>query len=264
LLEYIINKGEYTMSIEHIVITTDSFHSQNKYDIISSNIHYITKLFQHNLREDKISQEALKSYYVDYYLSHILHGGFSDFIENFKHRDKIIYYIRSGLEALEAKNHLILFNRIFLPSYNDEAKPDNDFLNMSFKKIQESENLIEINRQWLIKHPQLLIIKEEELNSSIQEHIINQTEEKRHIKIIKQLCEIIEEDFIAVTAGDSRNIYNRSWHFKTAQGFYYMIEKNNIVTLYNSFTKEEITQGRLIANKTEKSIVSDFISQMLA
>jgi len=252
------------MSTKYIIVTSNSFHSQNRYDIISSNIHYITKLFQHNLREDKISQEALKSYYVDYYLSHILHGGFSDFIENFNHRAKILYYIRLGLKSLDAKKHLILFNRAFSSEKDKLNQPDNDILNLAFKKIQKSENLAEINRQWLIKHPQLLIIKEEELNSSIQEHIISQTKEKRHIKIIKQLCEIIEEDFIAVTAGDSRNIYNRSWHFNTAQGFYYMIEKNNIVTLYNSFTKEEITQGRLIANKTEKSIVSDFISQMLA
>jgi hypothetical protein len=43
-----------------------------------------------------------------------------------------------------------------------------------------------------------------------------------------------------------------------------MIEKNNIVTMYNSFTKEEVTKGRLVANKTEESGISNFISQMLA
>jgi len=249
------------MSIKHIVVTTDSFHSQNIHNIISSNIQYITKLFQHNLQEDNISQEALKSYYVDYYLSHILHGGFSDFIENFKNKDKALYFIRTGLEALKAEKHLMLFNTIFTSNEKYET------LNIQFKEIEKNENLAELNHQWLITHPELLIINKDEIDNNINKYLTSQVKEKRHIKIIKQLCNIINEDFIAVTAGDSRNIYNRSWHFKTVQGFYYIIEKENIVTLYNSFTKKEITKGKLVVDKVaknEKSTVSNFISQMLA
>jgi len=252
------------MSVKHIVVTTKSFHSHSKHDIISSNIEYVTKLFQNNLREDKISEEALKSYYVDYYLSHILHGGFSDFIKDFKNRHTILYFIRIGLETFGTTKHLTLFNKVFPLKKENVTKIENDVLDASFKKIQKYENLTNINHDWLMSHPQLLIMHRDYIDKSIQKHIEEYREDKRHVKIIKQLCEIIDEDFIGITAGDSRNIYNRSWHFKTAQGFYYIIEKNNIVTLYNSFTKEEITQGKLVANKTEKSVVSDFIAQMLA
>jgi hypothetical protein len=102
------------------------------------------------------------------------------------------------------------------------------------------------------------------IDKKIQEHIQEYKEDKRHIKIIKQFCEIINEEFIAVTAGDMNNIYNRAWHFKTTMGRYYIIEKNNIVTMFNSFTKKEVTKGKLVANKTEESGFSNFISQMLA
>ena len=254
------------MDVRHIVITTDSFHSKNKHDIVESNIYYLTKLFQHNLREDKISQEALKSYYVDYYLSHILHAGFSDFIKNFQYQYKTLYYIRKGLEAFKAKKHLYLFNKVFPNRFGQEKNQhlEIDVLNRTFQKIQKSENLTEMNHDWLINHPHLLIMHRDYVDMSIQKYVEEHQKDSRHVKIIKQFCEIINEDFITVTVGDKNNIYNRAWHFKTAQGFYYIIEKNNIVTLYNGFSKEEITQGKLVVNKTEKSVVSEFISQMLA
>jgi len=86
----------------------------------------------------------------------------------------------------------------------------------------------------------------------------------RHIKIIKQLCSIVNEEFVAITAGDKYNIYNKSWFFKTDKNYYYMIEKENIVTLYNSFTKKEVTKARLVTNQTKGFTFSNFIAQMLA
>jgi len=252
------------MSIDNIIVTTDSFHSQNKHDLVSSNIQYITKLFQKNLKEDKISENALMSYYVDYYHSHITHGGFEGFIQKFDKNFKTLYYIRAGLKALKSHKHLELFNLVF-PQNISEKEDHNPYkLNILFKKIQQDEDLVSINHSWLMSHPELLIMHRDAIDNNVQKHLQTHKEDKRHIKIIKQLCQIINEEFIAVTAGDSNNIYNRSWHFKTAQNYYYMIEKNHIVTLYNSFTKKEVTKGKLSANKTEASSISNFISQMLA
>lgn len=247
------------MSQNDIVISIDSFHSENKYDIVSSNNEFITKLFQNNIEEDKISENALKSYYVDYYLSHINYGGFTKFIENFSHKLKILYYIHAGLEALQTTKHLALFQKALLEEHDSSEDFDTEF-----KEIEESENLLDLNHKWLMTHPQLIIMNSEYIDQKIEEHIKEYKDDKRHIKIIKQLCKIIHEEFIAVTAGDINNIYHRAWHFKTAQNYYYMIEKDNIVTLYNGHTKEEVTKGRLIANKTEKSSISSFISQILA
>jgi len=105
------------VSVNEIIISIDSFHSRNKHDIIASNNHYVTRLFQNNLTEDKISEDALKSYYVDYYLSHIQHGGFSEFIKAFSNKPKILYYIANGLETLGAGKHLALFNKVFFEQF---------------------------------------------------------------------------------------------------------------------------------------------------
>jgi len=248
------------MSINNIVISIESFHSENEYDIVSSNNQYITKLFQNNIEEDKISEDALKSYYVDYYLSHVLHNNFSEFIEDFYNKPKILYYIHAGLEALKAEEHLTLFQKVF---YSEDYEEEHDY-HADFQEIQKRENLLHINHQWLLNHPHLIIMNRDYIDKKIQDHIREYKDDKRHIKIIKQLCSIINEEFIAVTAGDINNIYNKAWHFKTTKSYYYIIEKDNIVTMYNSFTKEEVTRGRLVANKTERSAVSRFISQMLA
>ena len=262
MLEYIITERRIDMSFHHIIVSQESLQSLNKHDIVNSNIQYITKLFQHNVHEDKIYEDALKSYYVDYYYSHIICGSFENFIKEVQSKHTIQYYIKSGLEALKSKKHLELFTKAFQEE-ETSSKHYNE-LNNLFHEIQKNEDLLTLNAQWLMNHPHLLSVKQDAIDLKIEEHLKTYNEDARHIKIIKQLCNIIEEEFIAVTAGDARNIYNRSWHFKTAQGYYYMIEENNIVTLYNSFTKEEITQGRLVANKTEKFTVSNFISQMLA
>ena len=249
------------MSLNEIIISIDSFHSKNEHDIVSSNNQYITKLFQNDMEEDKISEDALKSYYVDYYLSHIQYGSFLEFIKDFSNKPKILYYIYAGLETLGTQKHLALFQKVF---FEENNFLENNTLDDEFKSIQKSENLLHLNHNWLINHPQLIIMNREYIDKKIQAHIEEYKEDKRHVKIIKQLCTIIDEEFIAVTAGDINNIYNRAWYFKTTKGRYYMIEKNNIVTMYNSFTKKEVTKGRLVSNKTEESIISNFISQMLA
>jgi hypothetical protein len=250
------------MSIQHIIVATESFTSTNKRDVIISNSLYVTKLFQQGLKEDKISDDALKSYYVDYYLSHLQHGGFEDFLKNFSNRHKTLYYISAGLEAIKAKKHLKLFHKA-LTQYTEKTL-NVEKLDLKFKKLEKKKGLLSFNHEWLTKHPQLLIMHNQNIETKIQEHIEKYKKDTRHVRIIKQLCEIIDEEFIEVTAGDSNNIYQKAWHFKTAQDFYYMIEKENVVTLFNSFTKQELTQARLVVNSTEKSTFSNFITKIMA
>ena len=246
------------MSHHQIIVSQESLKSPNTYDIVNSNVHYISQLFQHNLHEDAIYEDALKSYYVDYYYSFINCDGFERFIKEVNSQETVQYYIRTGLEALRSEKHLELFTRLF--PKEGHATNYRAFA-LRFRENQKSENLPELNAQWLMQHPHLLTLDESEMDYKIKEHLNAHTKDARHITIIKQLCNIIDEAFIAVTAGDARNIYNRSWHFKTTQSYYYMIEKENIVTLYNSFTKEAITRGRLVANKAS---FPNFFSRILA
>jgi len=252
------------MTLDTIIVTTSSFHSQMKQDLINSNNLYVTRLFQHQMSEDKIFQDALLSYYLDFYESHITHGGFYKFIESYYPQDKVIYYINTALESIKNEAHLELFKEVFQDKLFENSEEVSEQLDAKFKMLQHKERLRDLNHDWLLHHPKLHIVPDNDFEKYLRIHLFQSQQEERHVTIIKELCRIINEDFIAITAGDRHNIYTQSWYFKTTKNYYYMIEKDHIVTLYNSFTKEVVTKGRLVANKTDTSIISNFISKILA
>jgi hypothetical protein len=247
------------MSVNSIVVSTNSFQSDNQYDIIASNTQYIRKLFKHKITEDKISEDALKSYYVDYYLSYICYSGFSKFIENFSNQPKVLYYISAGLETMKSKKHLAFFQKVF---FQDNHYLEKNTLDKEFKQIQKTEDLLYVHHRWLMNHPDLMIMDCNDIEKNFKSDIESLSEKTRHIDIIKQLCTIVNEDFLTVTAGDINNIYNKSWYFKTVQGRYYMIERKNIVTMYNSYTKKEVIKGQLIENSSQKPTLLNLISKI--
>ena len=229
---------------QKIIISKESFDSQDPHKIIDSNIQYLTKLFQQNIPDSEICEEALKSYYVDYYLSHIKYGGFSNFRKHIETRPKTLYYIKEGLKSIGAKNHLELLIHAIQIDY--ETLQSFALFKTLFSEFQEKESITELNSLWITQHPQLLIIEERYLNLTLTEHIASVGTENRHTKIIKELCSIANEEFIRITAGDSNNLYNDgSWYFKTDRGYYYMVEKNHLATMYNSTTKEAVVRGKV-------------------
>jgi hypothetical protein len=247
---------ESTDLSQHIIISKKSLNALDLHEIINSNIQYITKLFQHNVPDTAICEEALKSYYVDYYLSHIKYGGFSNFREHIETRPKTLYYIKEGLKSIGAKNHLELLIHAIQIDY--ETLQSFALFKTLFLEFQERENLEELNSQWLRIHPQLLVLNDEQLERAIGKHIASVGKEERHTKIIKELCNIANKEFIRITAGDKNNLYNDgSWYFKTDQGDYYMVENNQLVTMYDSETKELVVRGK-VASKN-----SSFLTKIL-
>ena len=252
----------YLDDTQTIVISQESFKSKDFNQIVNSNIQYITKLFQHNVSDTNISEEALQSYYIDYYLSHIIHGGFSSFIEHILTQPKILYYIKEGLKSIQAKNHLeLLLHAIQIDS---ETLQSYSLFNTLFSEFQEKENLLMLNGTWVLEHPKLRVIKEGLFDHNIQEYIQKITKEERHTKIIKELCNLANEEFIRVTAEEKNNLYDDgSWYFKTDQGDYYMVEQDSIVTMYNSSNKESVLKAKLSSSHSltgnYKSMFSKFL-----
>jgi hypothetical protein len=241
---------------QHIIISKASLKSLDPHDIINSNIQYITKLFQHNVPDTEICEEALKSYYVDYYLSHIKYGGFSNFREHIETRPKTLYYIKEGLKGIGAKNHLELLIHAIQIDY--ETLQSFALFKTLFSEFQEKENLEELNSQWLRMHPLLLVLNEQQIDNALKKHIASIGKEESHIKIIKELCSIANQEFIRITVGEKNGLYNDGlWHFKTDQGDYYMIENDKLVSMYNAETKELVVRGK-VASKN-----SSFLTKIL-
>src|SRR5215510_6523910 len=95
---------------QSVIVSDQSFASTDPYDIISSNIEFVNALFGEHLRADEIAPDALRSYYVDYYLAQVNNGGFSQFVYNSHWSPLMNGYIREGLAAMKAAGHLALFN----------------------------------------------------------------------------------------------------------------------------------------------------------
>src|SRR5689334_8986989 len=96
-------------SSDAVVISESSIASEDPNDIVGSNIDFLNALFAEHLTSDEVSDDALRSYYVDYYLSQMNNGGFSQFVYNSKWKDRVNELIRDGMLAMNAVRHLQAF-----------------------------------------------------------------------------------------------------------------------------------------------------------
>lgn len=68
--------------LDAVIVSIDAMGSDDPCDLISSNIDVVNALLNEHLNPDEISIDALRSYYVDYFLSQLNNGGFSQFVYN--------------------------------------------------------------------------------------------------------------------------------------------------------------------------------------
>lgn len=266
------------MKTENIVISVESYESPILSDIIESNALYIDRLFKQQIKDTEIFEDALFSYHVNFYLAHMKHGGFLEFMHSYYKEEKVINSIRKGLIALKAYKNLHLLNKILyiydtlgINNINKmlEIKcTDNfsgehilNFFDKSFIELQKEESLIQHNYDFLINHPKLLILTKDAIYDHIITTIIsiisnykitnNTHTEADHIKLIKKLCKNAQLTFRYMTAKDPNNIFSNTWYFMTNKGHFYIIERDNEVKLFNNINK------KFISSITLKTTVSD-------
>ncbi len=98
------------ISRDAVVVSDKSFHSDDPAEIVESNISFVNALFEEYLTAEEVSPNALRSYYVDYYLAQVNNGGFSQFVYNSRWSPQVEQLVREGLQAMKAKQHLKVFD----------------------------------------------------------------------------------------------------------------------------------------------------------
>lgn len=243
------------MKLNGIVISEQSFNSEDEYDAIQSNIDYVNSLREQYINSEEISDEAHKSYYVDYYLAQINNGGFSQFVYNTGWDEAKIRFVRAGLNDMKAVRNLELFDNSakildelgadkideYLDSEYFGTNEERDILNAFndlFYELQKSEDLIHLNSQWLKKHDELVVLnaknlseKIESIASSIPDRDARVQQaleaEPRFKKLIRALCKASGQELKFVTAGgqiDYKGSKVIAWHFITNVGHHYMVD----------------------------------------
>jgi hypothetical protein len=242
-----------------IIVDKESVDSDDSdYDIVQSNIDFINHLSRQYYKIDEISQDALRSYEVDYYLAQMLNGGFAQFVKNSNWMPATVRLVREGLLAIGATGHLKLFEegvtlvgslgdaslRIFFAtnSQNYAQSPERAVLaaiDKRFYELDKRESLRALNRVWLRTHPNLVQASLEQIDAEIQRRAglvpdraeriaLVEANEPRFLKLIRALVAKSGQQLQRVTAGDPSRDFEgaktTAWYFLTDQGVFHMVD----------------------------------------
>lgn len=165
-----------------ILVSETAANSDNPQDIINSNISIINLMREEGVNDDLIHEDALTSYYLDYYFSQYTQGNFSQFVYNSGWNKELNELIEEGLALIGAEKHLELFQsqskRVkllstvkigkFLKGKLEGVNPTRDLLNNNaFFELEE--DLPALNANFLKTHPDFEALPVEEIFALLEE-----------------------------------------------------------------------------------------------
>jgi hypothetical protein len=247
-------------------------------ETVDSNVAVVNTMYQELLGSGEIAPNALRSYFVDFYLTQSLGGGFAQYVFTAPDREELDAYIREGLEGMGAARHVDLFNRtaeafdalseeetnIYLDGESDaedgelpERVQAMEDLDAEFESLLETEDIVALNAAWLRGQEGLLVLNDDELTAHIAKRVaaLPDLEERRAEAeeealenapefevIIRELCDIAGYELQKITMGDPNYDHNGetvlAWRFSTDHGDFLMIEDDDEAFMLNPETKE--------------------------
>lgn len=259
-----------------VVLTTEGAAASNE-DVVGDNVSVVNAMYQALLNAEEIAPNALRSYFVDFYLTQMLEGGFAQYVFMTPDRDELDSYIREGLEGMGAREHLALFERTIehydsLSETDMEAYLEGDgeseqsdavstmeALDGEFEELLESEDVTGLNAAWLQSQPGLLVLDAQELEAHIAARVAGISDlaqrqaeaEEAELEdasdfelIIRELCAEAGHELEKITMGDPNFEHNGetvlAWHFRTDQGEFIMLEGDVEAVMINPETSEVI------------------------
>ncbi|MFJ4210235.1 hypothetical protein ACIPY2_17410 [Paenarthrobacter sp. NPDC089675] len=261
-----------------VVLNKAAFEAGNG-DVVDSNVNVVNEMYAELLNSDEIAPAALNSYFVDFYLTQALAGGFAQYVFTVPEREDVDAFVRAGLEGMGAARHLELFNRTaaafdalsedeaeaYLDGELDESEPASasvallDELDGEFEALLEEEDIVDLNAAYLRSQPELLVLNDEDLEAHIAERVAlipdldeRQAEAKEEALanapefevIIRELCDVAGYTLEKITMGDPNYQHDGetilAWHFSTDHGDFIMIEDEDEAFMIHPETKEII------------------------
>ncbi|WP_026556099.1 DMP19 family protein [Arthrobacter sp. 35W] len=262
-----------------VVLMQDSLQGSTE-DVVDANVNVVNEMYSALLSAEEIAADALRSYFVDFYLTQALAGGFAQYAFAVTDREEVDAFVRGGLQAMGATGHLDLFDRTaaafaglndddteaYLDGALDESeeRPSAvaalDQLDIDFESLLETEDLIALNAAWLRSLDNVLLLDGEE---ALAAHIAGRValvpdlaqrqadaEEEALANaptfelIIRELCDVAGYTLEKITMGDPNYIHDGektlAWHFTTDHGDYLMVEEDDEAFMINPETTEII------------------------
>jgi hypothetical protein len=278
-------------SQQPVVLTSSSIESSDE-DVVEANVSVVDAMHTALLRADEMSPIAVRSYYVDFYLTQALEGGFAQYVFTAVDRAETDTLIREGMAGLGATTHLDLFNRS-IDAFDDLSEEDEEHyldgglddsedtpdgvlrmeeLDGEFEELLETENITALNAAWLRGQPELLVLDDEEIGAYI-ERLVAQIpdlperqaqaeaealEEAPDFEIIiRELCSIAGYELLKITMGDPNYLHEGAktlaWHFSTDHGDFLMVEEDDEAFMINPETQEIVAAVEFEEADAEKA-----------
>ncbi|MFE4545148.1 hypothetical protein [Arthrobacter sp. NPDC056727] len=214
-------------------------------ETVDSNVAVVNTMYQELLGAGEIAPNALRSFFVDFYLTQSLGGGFAQYVFTAPDREELDAYIREGLEGMGAAGHVNLFGRtveafdalseeeadVYLDGVadasGDGALPERvqamEDLDAEFESLLETEDIVALNAAWLRGQEGLLVLNDDELTAHIAKRVaaLPDLEERRAEAeeealenapefevIIRELCDIAGYELQKIIMGDPSYDHN--------------------------------------------------------
>lgn len=259
-----------------VVLTSSSIETTDE-EAVEANVSVVDAMHTALLRTEEMSPVAVRSYYVDFYLTQALEGGFAQYVFMSIDRSETDTLIREGMAGMGATAHLDLFNRTVeafaalseeeTEQYLDGGLDDTDEapdgvlrmeeLDGEFEELLESENITALNAAWLRGQADLVVLDDEEVGPYIQRlaALIPDLPERQAQAdaealedapdfeiIIRELCSIAGYELVKITMGDPNYMHDGdktlAWHFSTDHGDFLMVEEDDEAFMINPETQE--------------------------
>ncbi|MFZ4931072.1 DMP19 family protein [Chryseobacterium sp. Mn2064] len=172
------------MKPDKIIVSDTSYKNDDAYEVIASNISVVNLLNEEGIAEEDMHEDAVMSYYVDYYVAQYKNGNFSQFVWNSGWSEELNQMIEESLKKIGAEKHLELFQdqcskvkqlndeqlEMFLEGEYFGLNEIRDSLkNDSFYTLEE--DLTALHSQWLKNHPDLKVLTIDEMFAELEKWI---------------------------------------------------------------------------------------------
>jgi hypothetical protein len=260
-----------------VVLTVDGPDAGNQ-AVVDANVSVVNAMYQALLNAEEIAPNALRSYFVDFYLTQALDGGFAQYVLMSPDRQELDTYIREGFEGMGAARHLELFNRTAehfdaLSGDDSDAYLDGDLgddergraegvqamelLDGEFDDLLDVEDITILSAAWLRGQDGVQFLDDDALVAHIAGRVarIPNLEERlaeaeeaelentpEFEAIIEELCTVAGHELVKITMGDPNFEHNGetvlAWHFTTNKGDFIMVEDDEEAFMINPQSKE--------------------------
>lgn len=263
-------------SQQPVILTSSSIDASDE-EAVEANVSVVDAMHTALLHTDEMSPVAVRSYYVDFYLTQALEGGFAQYAFVAVDRAETDTFVREGMAGMGATAHLELFNRA-VESYGHLSDEEEEFyldggvddtgetpdavlrmeeLDGEFEVLLERENITALNAAWLRGQADLLVLDDEEVGAYIQQLVaripdLPERQAKAEAEaladapdfelIIRELCSVAGYGLIRITMGDPNYMHDGgrtlAWHFSTDHGDFLMVEEEDEAFMINPETLE--------------------------